>query len=164
MHVVLDDAFRWLRDAPDSGFDAVIVDLPDPDTPALGRLYSTEFYGLAAAALNPGGLLVVQSGSPVLDAGRVLATMSTVARPGLAVTPYHVLCRVSGTGVPSSPGADPSRRPCAFAATSPNCASSTADRSPRPRCSRATVPAANSSRPPSTARCIVDDMRKGYER
>ncbi len=33
VHVVLDDAFRWLRDAPDSGFDAVIVDLPDPDTP-----------------------------------------------------------------------------------------------------------------------------------
>lgn len=55
VHVVIDDAMSWLH-GPDQGpFDAVIVDLPDPDTPVLGRLYSAEFYTLATRALAPGG-------------------------------------------------------------------------------------------------------------
>ncbi len=88
--VVVDDAFRWLRARRAQGFDAVIVDLPDPDTPVLGRLYSTEFYGLVATALNPGGLVAVQSGSPYSTPTAYWRTVSTVASAGLAVTPYHV--------------------------------------------------------------------------
>ncbi|MGH3788962.1 MAG: polyamine aminopropyltransferase [Pseudonocardiaceae bacterium] len=88
--LVIDDAFRWLRERPAQGFDAVIVDLPDPDTPVLGRLYSTEFYDLVAAALNPGGLVVVQSGSPYSTPTAYWRIVSTVASAGLAVTPYHV--------------------------------------------------------------------------
>ncbi|MDQ4103122.1 MAG: polyamine aminopropyltransferase, partial [Actinomycetota bacterium] len=88
--VVVDDAFRWLRERPAQGFDAVIVDLPDPDTPVLGRLYSTEFYGLMATALNPSGLVVVQSGSPYSTPTAYWRIVSTVASAGLAVTPYHV--------------------------------------------------------------------------
>jgi spermidine synthase len=90
VNVVVDDAFRWLRQRPAQGFDAIIVDLPDPDTPVLGRLYSIEFYGLVAAALNPGGLVVVQSGSPYSTPTAYWRTVSTVASAGLAVTPYHV--------------------------------------------------------------------------
>jgi spermidine synthase len=90
VHLVIDDAFRWLREPPAQGFDAVIVDLPDPDTPALGRLYSTEFYGLVTRALNPGGLLVVQSGSPYSTPTAYWRIVSTVSSAGLAVTPYHV--------------------------------------------------------------------------
>ena len=95
MRVVVDDAFRWLRERaartthPD-GFDAVIVDLPDPDTPALGRLYSTEFYGLVRTAAKPAGLVVVQSGSPYSTPTAYWRTVSTIASTGLAVTPYHV--------------------------------------------------------------------------
>ncbi len=88
--LVVDDAFRWLRERPAQGFDTVIVDLPDPDTPALGRLYSTEFYGLVAATVNPDGLLVVQAGSPYSTPTAYWRTVSTVASAGLAVTPYHV--------------------------------------------------------------------------
>jgi spermidine synthase len=88
--MVVDDAFHWLRERPAQGFDTVIVDLPDPDTPVLGRLYSTEFYGLVAATLNPGGLAVVQSGSPYSTPTAYWRTVSTVASAGLAVTPYHV--------------------------------------------------------------------------
>lgn len=90
VQLVIDDAFRWLREPPAQGFDAVIVDLPDPDTPALGRLYSTEFYGLVAAVLNPGGLLVVQSGSPYSTPTAYWRIVSTVTSAGLTVTPYHV--------------------------------------------------------------------------
>ena len=77
VHVVIDDAMTWLRartrTAPTGGFDAVIVDLPDPDTPVLGRLYSTEFYALVAPRAGPrradGGAV----GQPVFDPDGVLA-------------------------------------------------------------------------------------------
>ncbi|QJY49101.1 polyamine aminopropyltransferase [Pseudonocardia broussonetiae] len=90
VRLVVDDGFRWLREAPPGTFDAVVVDLPDPDTPVLGRLYSTEFYGLVARALTPGGQLVVQSGSPYSTPQAYWRTVSTVAAAGLGVTPYHV--------------------------------------------------------------------------
>ncbi|OBI84838.1 polyamine aminopropyltransferase [Mycobacterium sp. 1245805.9] len=88
--VVIGDAMTWLRGASDTGFDAVIVDLPDPDTPVLGRLYSTEFYALAARALAPGGLMVVQAGSPLSTSTAFWRTVSTIRAAGYAVTPYHV--------------------------------------------------------------------------
>jgi spermidine synthase len=93
--VVIDDAMNWLRTPhpelrPSGGFDAVIVDLPDPDTPVLGRLYSTEFYALAAHALAPDGLMVVQAGSPFSTPTAFWRTVSTIRAAGYAVTPYHV--------------------------------------------------------------------------
>ena len=87
--IVIGDAMTWLRRGPDR-FDAVIVDLPDPDTPTLGRLYSAEFYALAARALAPGGLMVVQAGSPFSTPMAFWRTVSTVRAAGYAVTPYHV--------------------------------------------------------------------------
>jgi spermidine synthase len=94
IHVVIDDAMTWLR-GPDverlgGRFDAVIVDLPDPNTPVLGRLYSTEFYALAARALAPDGLMVVQAGSPLSTSTGFWRTVSTIRAAGYAVTPYHV--------------------------------------------------------------------------
>lgn len=90
--VVIDDAMNWLRRAevPAGGFDAVIVDLPDPDTPVLGRLYSTEFYALLARVLAPSGLLVVQAGSPFSTRTAFWRTVSTIHSAGYGVTPYHV--------------------------------------------------------------------------
>ncbi|NLU82400.1 polyamine aminopropyltransferase [Rhodococcus sp. HNM0569] len=90
VHVVIDDAFQWLRGQAGPGFDAVVVDLPDPDTPALGRLYSTEFYGLASSVLAPNGQMVVQAGSPYSTPNAFWRTVSSVRSVGLAVTPYHV--------------------------------------------------------------------------
>lgn len=93
--VLIDDAMRWLRAphpelSPPAGFDAVIVDLPDPDTPVLGRLYSSEFYALVAHALSPNGLVVVQAGSPFSTPTAFWRTVSTMRAAGYAVTPYHV--------------------------------------------------------------------------
>jgi len=90
VHVVTDDAMTWLRGPDHGSFDAVIVDLPDPDTPVLGRLYSTEFYVLVSRALAPGGLMVVQSGSPYSTPIAFWRTVSTIKAAGYAVTPYHL--------------------------------------------------------------------------
>jgi spermidine synthase len=88
--VLTEDAMNWLRGPSVDRFDAVIVDLPDPDTPVLGRLYSTEFYALVAHALAPGGLMVVQAGSPFSTPTAFWRTVSTIRAAGYAVTPYHV--------------------------------------------------------------------------
>lgn len=93
--VVIDDAMTWLREAhtgvlPATGFDAVIVDLPDPDNPVLGRLYSLEFYALVGRVLAPDGLMVVQSGSPYATPLAFWRTVSSIEAAGFAVTPYHV--------------------------------------------------------------------------
>jgi spermidine synthase len=90
VHVVTADAMKWLRETKSPSFDAIIVDLPDPDTPVLGRLYSTEFYALVSRALAPGGLMVVQSGSPYSTPIAFWRTISTITAAGYAVTPYHV--------------------------------------------------------------------------
>jgi spermidine synthase len=90
VHVVTGDAMTWLRGPKSLSFDAVIVDLPDPDTPVLGRLYSAEFYALVSRVLAAGGLMVVQAGSPYSTQTAFWRTVSTIAAAGYAVTPYHV--------------------------------------------------------------------------
>ena len=90
VHIVIGDAMTWLRRPNAPSFDAVIVDLPDPDTPVLGRLYSTEFYTLVSRVLAPGGQMVVQSGSPYSTQTAFWRTVSTITAAGYAVTPYHV--------------------------------------------------------------------------
>lgn len=95
VRVVIADAMTWLREphpdvVPAGGFDAVVVDLPDPDNPVLGRLYSQEFYALVSRVLAPDGLLVVQSGSPYSTPKAFWRTVSTIEAAGYGVTPYHV--------------------------------------------------------------------------
>ena len=58
VHIINTDAFTWLREGGDGTlFDAVIIDLPDPDNSILARLYSEEFYVLARKQLAPEGRL-----------------------------------------------------------------------------------------------------------
>ncbi|MGY0232442.1 polyamine aminopropyltransferase [Longispora urticae] len=100
--VVNADAFTWLRDGapapggsepggsePGGSFDAVIVDLPDPDSPATAKLYSVEFYGLIRHALAPGGRAVVQAGSPYFAPRGFWTIDASVREAGLSTTPYH---------------------------------------------------------------------------
>ncbi|GGN07156.1 polyamine aminopropyltransferase [Streptomyces fuscichromogenes] len=96
VHVATADAFQWLREAPRSGYDVVIADLPDPGITASTKLYSQEFYGLARRALAPGGRLVVHAG-PVQGRPRAFWTVAaTVRAAGLATTPYRVLGHDAG--------------------------------------------------------------------
>jgi spermidine synthase len=87
--VVEADAMRWLRD-PHERFDVIVVDMPDPDNPVTAKLYSEEFYGLAARLLAPGGRMVVQAGSPYFARQAFWCVVETMRAVGLEVTPYHV--------------------------------------------------------------------------
>lgn len=93
VEVVNADAFTWVRANGGAGgprFDAVIADFPDPDTLALGRLYSTELYGLVRDLLNPGGAMAVQCGSPFFAPEAFWTCEVTLEAAGWAPTPYHV--------------------------------------------------------------------------
>ena len=83
------DAFTWLR-GQSRRFDAVIVDMPDPDDVPTAKLYSVEFYGLVKRILAPGGRMVVQSGSPYFAPKSFYSIERSIAAAGLATTPYHV--------------------------------------------------------------------------
>ncbi|MGW0395263.1 polyamine aminopropyltransferase [Streptomyces sp. NPDC003042] len=95
--VVTQDAFRWLRgQAARHGFDVIVSDLPDPGITPSTKLYSQEFYGLAARALNPGGRIAVHAG-PLTTRPRTYWTVeSTLRAAGLLTTPYGSGGRLSG--------------------------------------------------------------------
>lgn len=88
-HVVVADAFSWLR-SETARFDAIVVDMPDPDETATAKLYSEEFYGLVRARLAPEGRMVVQAGSPYFAPESYWCIASTISAAGFATTPYHV--------------------------------------------------------------------------
>jgi spermidine synthase len=62
LELVFEDAFAYLQ-AETGKFDIAIIDVPDPleEGPAY-LLFTQEFYRLLAQRMNPGGLLVAQSG------------------------------------------------------------------------------------------------------
>lgn len=87
--VVNDDAFSWLRDR-DASYDAVVIDMPDPDETATAKLYSVEFYALTSRLLAPGGRMVVQSGSPFFAPNSYWCIGQTLKAAKLESLPYHV--------------------------------------------------------------------------
>jgi spermidine synthase len=94
LRVVTGDAFTWLRSPPRSRYDVIISDLPDPGITPSTKLYSQEFYGLAARVLAPSGRLAVHAG-PVATRSRGFWTVETTIRTaGLRTVPYRATGRV----------------------------------------------------------------------
>ncbi|HJQ33640.1 MAG TPA: polyamine aminopropyltransferase [Pyrinomonadaceae bacterium] len=93
VRVVNEDAMIWLeQDTPP--FDAAIVDFPDPNTYALGKLYTTRFYRLLKARLAPDAAVSVQSTSPLFARNSYWCIVRTLEAAGFSVRPYY-------TAVPS---------------------------------------------------------------
>jgi spermidine synthase len=87
--VVNDDAMTWLEEGKDL-FDVMLVDFPDPGSFAVGKLYTSRFYALAARRLDPDGALAVQSTSPLFARRSFWIIEQTIAAAGFATRPYHV--------------------------------------------------------------------------
>ena len=83
------DAMRFLQRSRGM-YDLVIIDLPDPNAEALVKLYTREFYGLAARHLRPAGALVVQASSPYFAREAYWCVAKTVAAADLATQTYHL--------------------------------------------------------------------------
>jgi spermidine synthase len=88
VHVVNADAMIWLED-PGPAFQVAIVDFPDPNTYALGKLYTTRFYKLLTSRLTPDAPIAVQSTSPLFARESYWCIVRTLEAAGLFVKPYQ---------------------------------------------------------------------------
>ena len=56
VNIINTDAGRYIKSAG-SSYDAVILDLPEPDTFQINRFFTDEFFAMAKGVLNPNGIL-----------------------------------------------------------------------------------------------------------
>ncbi|MFF7162482.1 polyamine aminopropyltransferase [Streptomyces sp. NPDC008086] len=89
VEVVNADAFNWLRGARQR-YDAVVIDFPDPDSAALAKLYSVEFYHLLGQVLTPQSRVMVQSGSPFFAPKTYWSIAKTIETAGYSTTEFQV--------------------------------------------------------------------------
>jgi spermidine synthase len=94
VQVINADAFIWVEDTSEPPYDAAIVDFPDPNTFALGKLYTTRFYRLLKSRLAESAAVSVQSTSPMFARNSYWCIIRTLEAAGFFVRPYY-------TAVPS---------------------------------------------------------------
>jgi spermidine synthase len=94
VQVVNEDAFIWVEQTTEPVYDAAIVDFPDPNTFALGKLYTTRFYRLLRSRLTESASVAVQSTSPMFARNSYWCIIRTLEAAGFFVRPYY-------TAVPS---------------------------------------------------------------
>lgn len=82
------DGYTWME-SQKQFFDAIIIDLPDPKTVELGRLYSYEFYKLCYNRLRPHGIITTQAGSPYYAARAFNCIDVTLEEAGFTTAPLH---------------------------------------------------------------------------
>lgn len=70
-------------------FDLIIVDLPDPRSVELNKLYTYEFYLLCGHRLRSGGTIVTQAGSPYFATKSFECINKTVESAGFTSLPIH---------------------------------------------------------------------------
>lgn len=88
VEIINADGFTWLE-SNQTYYDAVIIDLPDPKTVELGRLYSYEFYQLCYNHLRPNGVITTQAGSPYYAARAFNCIDITMTEAGFTTAPLH---------------------------------------------------------------------------
>ncbi len=94
VRVINDDAMVWItEDHPDipKTFDVVIVDFPDPNNFALGKLYTVRFYRLLRERVADGGVVSVQSTSPLVARRSFWCVVRSIEAAGFVARPYHAL-------------------------------------------------------------------------
>ena len=95
VNIYHEDAMQFLEET-EQFYDLVIIDLPDPNTEALSKLYSTAFYALVYRRLSIDGMMVTQSTSPYFARRAYWCIANTVETAfeeqisGGFMYPYHV--------------------------------------------------------------------------
>lgn len=89
LEIVNQDAFTWLKTNKEK-YDFIVIDLPDPTSFSLGKLYSNYFYAQVKAAMREDSLIVVQSTSPLIARKSFWMIEKTLRSVGFETRPYHV--------------------------------------------------------------------------
>lgn len=82
------DADKFLSAIP-GYWDVIIIDMPDPSTPELTKLYAREFYKKVRLHLSQHGVMVVQATSPYLAKESFLCIGRTIESAELTTLPFH---------------------------------------------------------------------------
>ncbi|RMD57315.1 MAG: spermidine synthase, partial [Nitrospirae bacterium] len=82
------DAFKFLT-LDSSIYDVIIVDLPDPKSVELSKLYSKSFYEMAIKHMSRYGAIVTQSCDVFMENRAFWCINKTMEEAGLSVVPYH---------------------------------------------------------------------------
>jgi spermidine synthase len=88
VRIVNQDAYAYLRQ-DNRLYDVIIIDLPDPKTVGLARLYTRQFYQLAIRHLIRGGTIVTQATSPFFSKKAFISILKTMRATGLPAVAYH---------------------------------------------------------------------------
>jgi spermidine synthase len=116
VQVINEDAFIWVEKTTEPLYDTAIADFPDPNTFALGKLYTTRFYRLLRSRLTQNAAVAVQSTSPMFARSSYWCIIRTLEAAGFFVRPYYTavpsfglwgyaLARASAFEVPRNPPA-----------------------------------------------------------
>ncbi len=96
------DAMRYLESC-NTSYDVVIMDLPDPSAPVIGKLYSQPFFRLVGKRLSADGLLACQATSPFRSREAfwcIVHTLQSAECGGgrfFQTRPYHTIVPTFGT-------------------------------------------------------------------
>lgn len=90
VRVINGDAFVWLDNMREPPYDFVVIDFPDPTNFSLGKLYTTAFYRMLKRAVRPGGMVAVQSTSPLFARQSYWCIVESMKQAGWTTRPYHV--------------------------------------------------------------------------
>lgn len=83
-----EDGFNYIEDV-NAFFDVIIVDLPDPKSIEINKLYTKEFYQIAKLRLRPNGMIITQAGSPYYATEAFKCIELTMQKAGLHTLPLH---------------------------------------------------------------------------
>ena len=89
VQIINNDAFVWLDQTEIEPFDVAIIDFPDPNNFALGKLYTTRFYNLLKQKLKPDSAIVVQTTSPLIARNSFWCIIKTIEAAGFTVKPFQ---------------------------------------------------------------------------
>jgi spermidine synthase len=82
------DAMIFVADCKEM-FDLIFVDLPDPSSLDICRLYSVEFYSELHSLLSPGGFISTQATSPIFSPEAFVCIQKTMLASGLQCGAWH---------------------------------------------------------------------------
>ncbi|MCU4173679.1 polyamine aminopropyltransferase [Carboxylicivirga sp. N1Y90] len=88
LEIINTDGYQYISDNQDF-YDVIIIDLPDPRSVELGRLYSSEFYSICHKHLRPEGMIVTQAGSPYFATKAYNCIQKTMRDAGFKTIPLH---------------------------------------------------------------------------
>lgn len=88
VELVHTDAMHFINQTQER-FDVIFIDLPDPKSVDLARLYALEFYKSIQKHLSRGGVVITQASSPFFSKDAFLCILKTMQETGMPTLPMQ---------------------------------------------------------------------------